>query len=36
MFSYLQEHAIERYAVELLKGLGYAYLHGFEIAIGGS
>ncbi len=32
MPGYLDEDAIERYAIELLKGLGYAYLPGADIA----
>jgi type I restriction enzyme R subunit len=35
MSSYLDEDAVERYAIELLKGLGYEYLHGSVIAPGG-
>lgn len=29
---YLNEDAVEQYAIELLRGLGYAYIHGSEIA----
>lgn len=36
MPGYLDEDAVERYAIELLKGLGYAYLHGSDIAPGGA
>ncbi|HTV73439.1 MAG TPA: type I restriction endonuclease subunit R [Candidatus Acidoferrales bacterium] len=32
---YLNEDAVEQYAIDLLKGLGYAYRHGSEIAPGG-
>ena len=35
MPAYLDEDAVEQYAIELLKGLGYAYLPGPEIAPGG-
>lgn len=34
MPGYLNEDAIEQYAIDLLKGLGYAYLHGSDIAPG--
>ena len=36
MSGYLDEDAVERYAIELLKDLGYAYLHGRDIAPGGA
>jgi type I restriction enzyme, R subunit len=35
MSGYLNEDAIEQYAIHLLKELGYAYLHGVDIAPGG-
>ena len=35
MSGYLDEDAIEQYAIDLLKGLGYAYLHGSIVAPGG-
>jgi len=35
MSGYLDEDAIEQYAINLLKGLGYAYLHASAIAPGG-
>ena len=35
MSGYLDEDAVEQYAIDLLKGLGYAYLHGPDIAPGG-
>jgi type I restriction enzyme R subunit len=36
MSGYLNEDAVEQYTIELLKNLGYAYLHGSDIAPGGS
>ena len=36
MSGYLDEDAVEQYSIELLKGLGYAYLHGPAIAPGGA
>ena len=36
MAGYLNEEAIERYAIEMLAGLGYQYLPGAEIAPDGS
>ncbi len=36
MSGYLNEDAVEQYAIELLKGLGYAYLPGAEIAPDGA
>jgi type I restriction enzyme R subunit len=36
MSGYLNEDAIEQYAIELLKGLGYAYLSGADIAPDGA
>jgi type I restriction enzyme R subunit len=36
MSGYLDEDALEQYAIDLLKGLGYAYLHGSVIAPGGA
>jgi type I restriction enzyme R subunit len=36
MSGYLNEDAIEQYAIELLKGLGYAYLTGTDIAPDGA
>ena len=35
MPGYLDEDAVEQYAIDLLKGLGYDYLHGSVIAPGG-
>jgi type I restriction enzyme R subunit len=35
MPGYLNEDSVEQYAIELLKGLGYEYLHGTIIAPGG-
>ena len=36
MSGYLDEDAVEQYAIDLLKGRGYAYLHGPDIAPGGT
>lgn len=36
MPGYLNEDAVEQYAIDLLKGLGYAYVHGSVIAPGGA
>ncbi len=36
MSVYLNEDAVEQYAIELLKGLGYAHVHGSAIAPGGA
>jgi type I restriction enzyme, R subunit len=36
MSGYLNEDAVEQYAIDLLKGIGYAYLHGSVIAPDGS
>lgn len=36
MSGYLDEDAVEQYAIELLKSLGYAYRHGSDIAPGGA
>ncbi len=36
MSGYLNEDAVEQYAIELLKGLGYAYLPGADIALDGA
>ena len=35
MSSFLNEDAVEQYAITLLQGLGYSYLHGSVIAPGG-
>ena len=36
MSGFLNEDAVEQYAIALLQGLGYAYLHGSVMAPGGS
>ena len=36
MSAYLNEDAVEQYAIDLFKGLGYGYLHGSVIAPDGS
>ncbi|TAM73886.1 type I restriction endonuclease subunit R [bacterium] len=36
MSGYLNEDAVEQYAIDLLKGLGYTYCHGSNIAPGGA
>jgi type I restriction enzyme R subunit len=36
MPGYLDEDAVEQYSIELLKSLGYAYVHGPNIAPGGA